>query len=112
MGVKISLNHKVEDVLAELSEDEFDAMFIAIGAPIGKRIDIPVRDVAHVYTAVRLFHDAEIGDAPNWPPRRRLRRRKHGYGCGADGKTPRGGSSLDHFLQGPPAYGGARVRGK
>ena len=76
MGVKISLNHKVEDVLAELSEDKFDAVFIAIGAPIGKRIDIPVRDAAHVYTAVRLLHDAEIGDAP------KLGRRVVVYGAG------------------------------
>ena len=43
-GVKITLDHKVEDLLAEQTEGRFDAVFVAIGAQIGKRIDIPARD--------------------------------------------------------------------
>src|SRR6516165_4580525 len=38
MGVKIVLNHKVEDVLAEKLAGSFDAVFIAIGAHISKHV--------------------------------------------------------------------------
>jgi NADPH-dependent glutamate synthase beta subunit-like oxidoreductase len=76
IGVKITLNHKVENALAEQTEGRFDAVFIAIGAQIGKRIDIPARDAPHVYTAIRLLHDAETGDAP------KLGRRVVVYGAG------------------------------
>ena len=37
MGVKITLNHKVEDVLAEQQSGGFDAVFIAIGAHASAR---------------------------------------------------------------------------
>ena len=76
MGVKIILNHKVEDVLAEQQEGSFDAVFIAIGAQIGKRIDIPARDARRVIDAITLLHEVEIGDAP------RLGRRVIIYGGG------------------------------
>jgi NADPH-dependent glutamate synthase beta subunit-like oxidoreductase len=64
MGVRIVLDHKVEDVLAEQAEGRFDAVFIAIGAQLGKRVDIPARDAARVYDAVALLHDLETGAAP------------------------------------------------
>jgi len=76
MGVKITLNHKVEDVLAEQTEGRFDAVFIAIGAQIAKRIDIPARDASRVLTAINLLHEAEIGEAP------KLGRRVIVYGAG------------------------------
>jgi formate dehydrogenase (NADP+) beta subunit len=76
MGVKITLNHKVEDVLVEQTEGRFDAVFVAIGAQIGKRIDIPARDASRVLTAVNLLHGAETGEAP------KLGRRVIVYGAG------------------------------
>ena len=76
MGVKITLNHKVEDVLAEQAEGRFDAVFVAIGAQIGRRIDIPARDAGRVIDAISLLHDVETGDAP------RLGRRVVIYGGG------------------------------
>ncbi|MFO1035349.1 MAG: NAD(P)-binding protein [Geminicoccaceae bacterium] len=76
MGVKITLNHKVEDVLAEQAEGRFDAVFIAIGAQIGKRVDIPARDASRVFDAVTMLHDVEAGLAP------RLGRRVVIYGGG------------------------------
>ncbi len=76
MGVKIVLNHKVEDVLAEKDAGQFDAAFIAIGSQIGKRIDIPTRDASRVLTAVGLLHGAETGEAP------KLGRRVVIYGAG------------------------------
>jgi len=38
-------------------------VFIAIGAQIGKRIDIPARDAGKVIDAVTLLHDVETGTA-------------------------------------------------
>ncbi len=76
MGVKITLNHKVTDVLAEQAEGGFDAVFIAIGTQIGKRINIPARDAAHVFTAINLLRDVDSGAAP------KLGRRVVVYGAG------------------------------
>jgi len=76
MGVSIVLNHKVDDVLAEQRAGRFDAVFLAIGAQLGKRIEIPARDVPRMVTAVSLLRDAATGDAP------RLGRRVVVYGAG------------------------------
>jgi formate dehydrogenase beta subunit len=76
MGVRIVLNHKVEDILAEQAAGNFDAVFVAIGQQIGRRIGIPARDAAHVVTAVSLLHDVETGHAP------KLGRRVVIYGAG------------------------------
>ena len=64
MGVKIVLNHKVEDLLAEESAGKFDAVFVAIGAQAGRNIGIPACDAAHVVTAVSLLHDVGAGMVP------------------------------------------------
>jgi NADPH-dependent glutamate synthase beta subunit-like oxidoreductase len=64
MGVRLTLNHKVEDVLLEQAEGHFDAVFIAIGAQIGRRVDIPARDAGRVIDAITLLHDVETGDPP------------------------------------------------
>lgn len=76
MGVKFVPNHKVEDVLVEKAAGQFDAVFIAIGAQIGKRIDIPTRDASRVFTAISLLHDSEAGKAP------KIGRRVVVYGAG------------------------------
>jgi formate dehydrogenase beta subunit len=76
MGVTITLNHTVKDVLAEQTDGKFDAVFIAIGAQIGKRIDIPARDASRVLTAINLLHETEVGEAP------KLGRRVIVYGAG------------------------------
>jgi formate dehydrogenase beta subunit len=64
LGVLITLNHKVQDVLAEQAQGGFHAVFVAIGAQIAKRIDIPARDAGRVIDAVTLLHDVETGQAP------------------------------------------------
>jgi NADPH-dependent glutamate synthase beta subunit-like oxidoreductase/Pyruvate/2-oxoacid:ferredoxin oxidoreductase delta subunit len=76
MGVRIELNHKVEDVIAEKEAGKFDAVFVAIGMQIGRRIGIPARDAAHVVTAVSLLHQLGAGQAP------KLGRRVIVYGAG------------------------------
>ncbi|HET7879969.1 MAG TPA: NAD(P)-binding protein [Acetobacteraceae bacterium] len=64
MGVRIVLNHKVSDLLAEKDTGRFDAVFVAIGAHVGKHADIPARDAVQVLDAVKLLHDAATGSAP------------------------------------------------
>lgn len=76
MGVVFTPNHTVVDVLAEQAEGRFDAVFVAIGTQIGKRIDIPARDATKVFTAIGVLHDAATGTAP------KLGRRVAVYGAG------------------------------
>lgn len=64
LGVEIRLNQKVEDVLAEKENGNFDAVFIAIGAHIGKKTDIPARDAGKILDAVSFLKDVELGNKP------------------------------------------------
>ena len=64
MGVKILLNCKVQDVLAEKEAGRFDAVFIAVGAHISKRVDIPARDAGKILDAVSFLREAAAGEAP------------------------------------------------
>ncbi|HVY14094.1 MAG TPA: NAD(P)-binding protein [Rhodopila sp.] len=64
MGVKIIVNHKVEDLLAEKKAGNFDAVFIAIGAGVGRHVDIPARDAVRVLDAVSLLHGVRSGEKP------------------------------------------------
>lgn len=76
MGVKIILDHKVEDLLAEKEEGGFDAAFVAIGAHVSKHVDIPARDAARVLDAVSFLRGVSAGERP------RLGRRVVIYGGG------------------------------
>lgn len=64
LGVKIILNHKVDDLLAEKLAGKFDAVFVAIGAQLSRHIDIPERDAAKVLDAVALLKEVEDGNVP------------------------------------------------
>ena len=76
MGVKIVLNHKVEDLIAEKEIGRFDAVFVAIGAHDSKHVDIPARDATRVLDAVTFLRGASSGEKP------RLGRRVVIYGGG------------------------------
>lgn len=76
MGVRIVLDHKVEDLLAERAEGGFDAAFVAVGAHLSRRADIPARDAARVLDAVSLLRGVGRGEPP------RLGRRVVVYGGG------------------------------
>jgi NADPH-dependent glutamate synthase beta subunit-like oxidoreductase len=66
MGVQIVLNRKVEDLLAEKAAGGFDAVFLAVGAHLSKRQDIPARDAGRIYDALRFLRDVEVRpDAPH-----------------------------------------------
>lgn len=56
MGVRFVFDHKVEDLLAEKAAGAFDAVLVAIGAQVGKHVDIPARDAVRVLDAVSLLH--------------------------------------------------------
>jgi formate dehydrogenase beta subunit len=64
MGVRIVLNRKVTDVIAERDAGRFDAVFVAIGAHVGKHADIPARDAVRVLDAVALLRETSTGSAP------------------------------------------------
>jgi formate dehydrogenase beta subunit len=76
MGISVRLNHKVTDVAREKAEGSFDAVFIAIGAHLSKKIDIPSRDAGQILDALTFLKDAESGQVP------RLGRRVAVYGGG------------------------------
>lgn len=62
MGVTVEVDSKVEslDVVAA----EFDAVFLAVGAHIGKRAYIPAGASAKVMDAVEMLRDMETGEKP------------------------------------------------
>ena len=64
MGVEIVLNHKVEDVVAEMDDGALDAGFLAIGAHLSRRVDIPARDAGKIYDAIGFLREVEDGGAP------------------------------------------------
>jgi 2-oxoacid:acceptor oxidoreductase delta subunit (pyruvate/2-ketoisovalerate family) len=63
MGVRLELGSRVDDVAAAMAEG-FDAVFLAVGAHIGKRAYIPAGDAAHILDAVSMLHDVEDGQPP------------------------------------------------
>jgi 2-oxoacid:acceptor oxidoreductase delta subunit (pyruvate/2-ketoisovalerate family) len=58
IGVALELNAKVTDLEAALAEG-FDAIFLAVGAHIGKRAYIPAGASAKILDAVTYLHDVE-----------------------------------------------------
>ena len=58
IGVSIELNAKVTDLEAALAEG-FEAVFLAVGAHIGKRAYIPAGESAKILDAVTYLHDVE-----------------------------------------------------
>jgi NADPH-dependent glutamate synthase beta subunit-like oxidoreductase len=63
MGVRLELGTRVDDVCAAMAEG-FDAVFLAVGAHIGKRAYIPAGEAAHILDAVSVLHSVEEGQAP------------------------------------------------
>lgn len=62
LGVMFEFNRKVEDV--EEAAANFDAVFIAVGAHIGRRAHIPAGESAKIMDAVGLLADTETGEQP------------------------------------------------
>ena len=62
LGVSLELDTKVTDLMA--LRDEYDAVFLAVGAQLGKRTYIPAGSAAHVLDAVDMLRDLETGEKP------------------------------------------------
>ena len=75
-GISVRFNHKVADIVREKEEGGFDAAFIAIGAHLSKKVDIPSRDAGQILDAVSFLKETEQGQAP------KLGRRVAIYGGG------------------------------
>jgi NADPH-dependent glutamate synthase beta subunit-like oxidoreductase len=64
LGVTLELGRKVEDVLEAKEEGGFDAVFLAVGAHLGKRAYIPAGSAAKVLDAVSLLRSMEGEEQP------------------------------------------------
>ena len=64
MGVQINYGKKVEDLSRVVESKEFDAIFLAIGAEVGKRAYIPAGDSTHILDAVTFLRSMEGEELP------------------------------------------------
>jgi 2-oxoacid:acceptor oxidoreductase delta subunit (pyruvate/2-ketoisovalerate family) len=64
LGVKIELNSKVSDIPATMKEGGFDAAFVAVGAHLAKRTDIPAREAGKILDAISVLRGIETDDEP------------------------------------------------
>ena len=64
LGVRITTGHLVGDLSAERHEGGFDAVFVAVGAHLSKRVDIPARDASRIVDAVGFLEQVAAGDRP------------------------------------------------
>ena len=76
MGVVFEFNHKVMDLESEWTDGAFSAVFLAVGAHLGKRAGIPARDAGRMLDALAFLKDVEAGTPP------KLGRRVAVYGGG------------------------------
>lgn len=76
MGVTFNLNHRVEDLEREWAEGSFDAVFLAVGAHLSKRVNIPATDAVRMLDALAYLRDVDRGAPPQ------LGRRVAVYGGG------------------------------
>ncbi|MFN3272389.1 MAG: NAD(P)-binding protein [Cloacibacterium caeni] len=59
LGVKIVLNYKVQDILKEKENGGFDAVFVAIGAHLAKKVNIPAQEASKILDAVSFLKEAD-----------------------------------------------------
>jgi NADPH-dependent glutamate synthase beta subunit-like oxidoreductase len=64
LGVRMTCDHRVEDLAAERDEGSFDAVFVAVGAHLSKRVEIPARDAGPIVDAVSFLRSVASGDRP------------------------------------------------
>jgi NADPH-dependent glutamate synthase beta subunit-like oxidoreductase len=64
MGVHVTLEHRVEDLASEREEGRFDAVFVAVGAHLSKRVDIPARDAGPIIDAVSFLRSVASDEQP------------------------------------------------
>jgi NADPH-dependent glutamate synthase beta subunit-like oxidoreductase len=62
LGVRFEPDHRVDDLAAEMRQGGFDAAFVAVGAHLSKRVDIPNEDASRVLDAVTFLRGVESGE--------------------------------------------------
>jgi NADPH-dependent glutamate synthase beta subunit-like oxidoreductase len=64
LGVELEIDCKVSDVLRVKAEGRFDAVFLAVGAHIGRRAYIPAGSAARILDAVSMLRSMEGAERP------------------------------------------------
>jgi len=64
LGVRITRGHRTADLAAERHEGGFDAVFVAVGAHLSKRVDIPAKDAGRIVDAVSFLRSVASGERP------------------------------------------------
>ncbi len=64
LGVEVTLDHRIEDVGAERRAGGYDAVFLAVGAQIGRRVSVPAGDLSRIVDAVNFLHAVADEDPP------------------------------------------------
>jgi NADPH-dependent glutamate synthase beta subunit-like oxidoreductase len=64
VGVRFVSNHTVTDLETERQEGKFDAVFVAVGAHLSKRVDIPAMDAGPMVDAVSFLRGVASGERP------------------------------------------------
>ncbi len=65
MGVKIEYGHPVSDLAKEQADGNFDAVFLALGAHLGRNLAIPIDRPSLVMDAVEYLREVALGHTPN-----------------------------------------------
>ena len=60
MGVDIQLNSRIDDIPATKKEGKFNAVFLALGAQLPKRVEIPVKGKVAILDAVTVLRNMEL----------------------------------------------------
>jgi NADPH-dependent glutamate synthase beta subunit-like oxidoreductase len=64
LGVRMINDHRVTDLELERIEGGFDAVFVAVGAHLSKRVNIPAQDAGPIVDAVSFLRDVASGEPP------------------------------------------------
>jgi NADPH-dependent glutamate synthase beta subunit-like oxidoreductase len=64
LGVRFVTDYTVTDLLADQAEGGFEAVFVAIGAHLSRRVDIPNQDASKIVDAVSFLRDVASGERP------------------------------------------------
>ena len=63
-GVKMTGDHRVVDLVSEREEGHFDAVFVAVGAHLSRRVEIPARDTGPMLDALSFLRSVASGERP------------------------------------------------
>ena len=64
LGVRMTSDHRVIDLEDERREGRFDAVFVAVGAHLSKRVEIPAMDAGPIVDAVSFLRGVASGERP------------------------------------------------